>query len=66
MHELRLPEDPTGNPEAHDILAAEDFAMPAGPDSFGEKLRRGGHRNSLLILGAAALALVAIATLRRR
>ena len=24
-----LPEDPTGVPEPHDVLAAEEFAMPA-------------------------------------
>ena len=27
--EARLPEDPTGIQEPHDILAAEEFAMPA-------------------------------------
>ena len=26
---LRLPEDPTGIEEPHDVLAAEEFAMPA-------------------------------------
>jgi len=27
-HEARLPEDPTGIEEPHDVLAAEEFAMP--------------------------------------
>ena len=27
--ETRLPEDPTGIDEPHDVLAAEEFAMPA-------------------------------------
>ncbi len=27
--EARLPEDPTGIQEPHDVLAAEEFAMPA-------------------------------------
>ena len=27
--EARLPEDPTGIEEPHDVLAAEEFAMPA-------------------------------------
>ncbi len=27
--ETRLPEDPTGIQEPHDVLAAEEFAMPA-------------------------------------
>jgi len=26
--EIDLPEDPTGNDEPHDVLAAEEFAMP--------------------------------------
>jgi len=28
--EARLPEDPTGIEEPHDVLAAEEFAMPTG------------------------------------
>ena len=28
---LRLPPDPTGIEEPHDVLAAEEFAMPAPP-----------------------------------
>ncbi len=28
--EVRLPEDPTGIQEPHDVLAAEEFAMPTG------------------------------------
>ena len=64
QHPLRLPEDPTGIPEAHDILAAEEFAMPA-PAGSGkaagspsaltrgmEASRRGGIIASLALLGA--------------
>jgi len=61
-----LPDDPTGIEEAHDILAAEDFAMPSGPDRFGARLRSGGGRGPLAILAAATLAAVAYAALRRR
>lgn len=28
--EVRLPEDPTGIQQPHDVLAAEEFAMPTG------------------------------------
>jgi hypothetical protein len=64
--QLALPDDPTGIAEPHDVLAAEDFAMPAGPDSFGEKLRRGGPVNPIVVLGAAALAAVLYLAARRR
>jgi hypothetical protein len=64
--QLALPDDPTGIAEPHDVLAAEDFAMPAGPDTFGEKLRRSGPANPLVVLGAAALAAVLLRAARRR
>jgi hypothetical protein len=66
MDQLRLPDDPTGIAEAHDILAADEFAMPSGPDSFGARVRGGGAVNPLVVLVAAALAAVVIAALRRR
>src|SRR5215208_2637966 len=30
-----VPEDPSGIEEPHDVLAAEEFAMPAGEDALG-------------------------------
>jgi hypothetical protein len=64
--QLALPGDPTGIPEAHDILAAEDFAMPSGPDRLAEKLRGGGTRGPIAVLAAAALAAVVYAAVKRR
>jgi hypothetical protein len=32
MDDLRLPRDPQGNEEPHDVLAADEFAMPAHGD----------------------------------
>jgi hypothetical protein len=64
--QLTLPEDPTGIAAAHDILAAEDFAMPAGPDRSLERLRPGGASHALALVGAALLATVLYAALRRR
>jgi hypothetical protein len=66
MDQLRLPEDPSGIEEPHDVLAADEFAMPAGPDSLGQRLRRGGTKNLPLVLIAAAIAALVIAALRRR
>jgi len=65
MRDLRLPDDPTGISEAHDILVAEEFAFPSGPDRE-PGLRRGGGPGPLAILAAAALAAVVYAALRRR
>jgi LPXTG-motif cell wall-anchored protein len=97
MEELRIPRDPEGIEEPHDVLAAEEFAMPArgdyglhlprdwhgdkpsdvlaadefampaGPDRVIQALKSGDTSNSLLILGAAALAgLLLYAAVRRR
>jgi hypothetical protein len=63
---LRIPDDPTGIEEAHDVLAAEDFAMPSGPDQHPHEVRRRGTRGPLLALGAAAVAALALAARRRR
>jgi hypothetical protein len=63
---LAFPDDPTGIGEAHDILAAEDFAMPAGPDRLVHKLRSGGTRGPLAFLAAAAVAAFAYAARKRR
>jgi LPXTG-motif cell wall-anchored protein len=97
MNELRIPNDPEGIEEPHDVLAAEEFAMPsrgdyglhlprdwhgdkpsdvlaadefampAGPDRVIQALKSGDTSNSLLVLGAAALAgLLLYAAVKRR
>ena len=57
-----LPEDPTGDPKPHDILAAEAFAGPA-PGSFGAGSRAGADPR---ILGGLLAVLVLLFLLRRR
>jgi hypothetical protein len=42
MDELRVPGDPHGIEEAHDVLAADEFAMPARGD-YGLHLPRDWH-----------------------
>ena len=39
MDQLRLPDDPQGIPEPHDVLAADEFAMPSHGD-YGLHLPR--------------------------
>jgi hypothetical protein len=63
-----LPDDLTGAEEPRDVLAAEEFALPAGPphplgraESMGRS--RGRFRR---VAAGAALAFVALRTLRRR
>jgi hypothetical protein len=67
---LVLPDDPTGIAEPHDVLAAEEFAMPAGHPSHDDGVStRSAHARWRLGIGAAAAALLLIATLhavRRR
>jgi hypothetical protein len=63
---LHLPGDPHGISEPHDVLAADEFAMPSGPDRVVQTLKSGGSKNTLWILGAAALAALIYAALRRR
>jgi hypothetical protein len=60
-----LPEDPTGLAEPHDILAAEEFAIPApvSHPSGGAASRARTRRRVGLGLGATVLGLL---TLRRR
>jgi hypothetical protein len=67
MNDLRLslPDDPTGIAEAHDILAAEEWAMPSGPDQLVHKLRSGDGRGRVLVLAAAAFAAIFFAAARR-
>ena len=67
---ITLPDDPTGIAEAHDVLAAEEFAMPAprgSSESGGGALARAGEAASpKRIAVAAAVALLVLLVLRRR
>jgi hypothetical protein len=42
MDQLHLPDDPQGTEEAHDVLAADEFAIPARGD-YGLHLPRDWH-----------------------
>jgi hypothetical protein len=66
MEELRIPGDPHGITEAHDVLAADEFAMPSGPDRVIETLKGGVRVNPLLVVAVAALAALLYAAVRRR
>ena len=63
--QLRIPDDPTGIAEPHDVLAAEDFAMPSGPDRLAAKLRHGSTRGPLVAFAAAVLAGLLVSKRRR-
>lgn len=63
---LHLPRDPHGIEEPHDVLAADEFAMPSGPDRVADVLKSDGARNPLMVLGAAALAVLLYAAIKRR
>src|SRR6476659_3525674 len=63
---LHLPGDPHGILEPHDVLAADEFGFPSGPDRLVETLKSGDTWNPLVIAGAAALALLLYAAIRRR
>jgi hypothetical protein len=64
-----LPDDPTGIPEPHDVLAAEEFPMPArrpGEGAAGLAVSRAPLR---AVAGGAAVAgglLLVVRRLRRR
>ena len=63
---LHLPRDPHGIEEPHDVLAADEFAMPSGPDRALQTLKSGDASDWYKLLGAAALAALLYAALRRR
>jgi hypothetical protein len=63
---LHLPGDPHGIQEPHDVLAADEFAMPSGPDRVIQTLKSGDAKNSLKLLGAAALAVLLYRAVKRR
>ena len=66
MDTLRLPGDPHGIEEPYDVLAADEFAIPAHADVGPHTTKSGGPSTSLVILGAAALVALVYAALRRR
>jgi hypothetical protein len=55
-----------GIPDPHDILAAEEFAMPSGPDRLVHNLRQRAPASPLKLAGAAAVAVLAYAAIKRR
>ena len=59
----RHPPDPTGIEDPHDVLAAEEFAMPA-PEPAGNGSPDG--RDARAWIPLLALALLALVLLRRR
>ena len=65
MDTLRLPGDPHGIEEPYDVLAADEFAIPAHADVGPPMLKSGGSR-TLVIVCAAALAVLLVVALRRR
>jgi transposase len=65
--ELVLPRDPAGVPEPHDVLAAEEFAMPA-PDagSGAQAARKATAPGRPRLAGLAGAGLLAYWVRRRR
>jgi hypothetical protein len=61
-----LPEDPTGIEEPHDILAAEEFAIPAPTGHPGAGAASRARTRRRIAIGGAAAALAGMLTLRRR
>ncbi len=51
----RLPDDPTGIVEPHDVLAAEEFAIPAIRTRMSEAGSRANKRAAIVASGTAAL-----------
>lgn len=64
---VQLPEDPTGEVEPHDVLAAEEFPMPAPRRAPATALadRRGGYGRLLAEVAAAVLLALVIGHRRR-
>lgn len=63
--QLRLPSDWHGD-KPSDVLAADEFAMPSGPDRVVQTLKSGGASSSLKLFGVAALAVLLYAAVKRR
>lgn len=67
---VNLPPDPTGIEEPHDVLAAEEFAMPAPPPhvAFEQSApaTAGSPSRAITAVVAAAGAVIGALVLRRR
>ena len=64
---LVLPDDPTGISEPHDILAAEEFAMPAGrPVGERSSFARSARRKGPFVAAIALAVVIAVRRLRSR
>ena len=62
-----LPDDPTGISEPHDILAAEEFAMPAGrPVGERSSFARSARRKGPFVAAIALAVVMAVRRLRSR
>jgi hypothetical protein len=61
---VTLPDDPTGIAEAHDVLAAEEFALPAPRPHHDSAAARGGSVHGRA--GAYMAVAGALLFLRRR
>jgi MYXO-CTERM domain-containing protein len=61
-HQPEVPPDPSGIEEPHDVLAAEEFAMPAGAEPHSDS----GGPGARAFLPLALAALVLLIVLRRR
>ena len=63
-----LPDDPSGISEPHDILAAEEFAMPAGAPggAGGSSFARRAKRKGPLIIGLVFAVVTAVRSRRRK
>lgn len=62
---LHLPKDWHGD-KPSDVLAADEFAMPSGPDRIVHTMKSGGASSLLKLIGAATLALLLYAAIKRR
>ena len=61
---VTLPEDPSGIAEPHDVLAAEEFAMPAGNGGSRGAVARAAESPGWSKAAAAAAAVMALVKLR--
>lgn len=63
---VTLPGDPTGITEPHDVLAAEEFALPAGPPGATLPVRGEVRGRGPVLVAVGALALIVLRGRRRR
>jgi len=65
---IHLPDDPAGISEPHDVLAAEEFPMPAVPPRAGLGIvhRAGSSRRAIVAAAAGVLLAFLLARVFRR